>query len=224
MLLVGSARDSEADLDATTNVFTSRIGQVRMVVPRVWRATDVPTYPGVVLWMTPRAGEGGQIALTSEPFTRELYCSWPVACRTLRESLPLRYYCAIKTKLQAEGIHVGVAGTGPKENEANGFQSIWFDYEDGRHFLRHAIAMSSDRAVSLVLSAPTNDARGSLGRPFDQALRTLRILTAEESAVLTTNTPADAGAPLDAPSGLGAPAAVALPPVPTRLSPVGTCN
>ena len=221
--LVGDARDSEAELDANTNVFTSRIGQVRMIVPRAWRASDLPSYPGVVLWMAPRTGEGGQIALTSEPFTRELYCSWPVACRTLREPLPSRYYCAVKAKLEAEGIHVGVAGTGPKENEANGFQSIWFDYEDGKHFLRHAIAMSNDRAVSLVLSAPTGDARASLGRPFDQALRTLRILTAEESAAATAVN--DAGVAPDAPNhALGAPAATAPIPVPTRLSPVGPCN
>src|SRR5687768_1449875 len=70
--------DSEADLDNL--VFTSKPDRIRMVVPRGWRATDQPSYPGLLLWMM-RSQPPGQIVLTSEVFTRELYCSWPATCR-----------------------------------------------------------------------------------------------------------------------------------------------
>jgi hypothetical protein len=78
-------------------------------------------------------------------------------------------------------MHVGPTEAGPKENEAAGLPSVWFEYDDGRHFLRQAIALSSDRAFSLLLSAPTSDARATHSRAFEQALRTLQLLTAEES-------------------------------------------
>ena len=59
---------------------------------------------------------------------------------------------------------------------------MWFEYDDGKHFLRQAIAMTADRAVSLVLTAPTNDARSAHGRAFEQALRTLQLLSAPATA------------------------------------------
>jgi hypothetical protein len=59
---------------------------------------------------------------------------------------------------------------------------VWFEYDDGKRFLRHAIAFSSDRAVSLVLSAPSSETRAALSRGFEQALRTLRLLSPEETA------------------------------------------
>jgi hypothetical protein len=71
---------------------------------------------------------------------------------------------------------------GPKENEAAGQQSVSFEYEDRTHFMRHAIASADDRAISLVLSAPTSEVRAALTRGFEQALRSLRVLSAEETA------------------------------------------
>ena len=62
--------DSRAELE--NQVFTSRADRLRMVVPRGWRATDHPTYPGLLLWMM-RTQPPGQIVLSSEAFTRELY-------------------------------------------------------------------------------------------------------------------------------------------------------
>ena len=79
-------------------------------------------------------------------------------------------------------MRVGPVQAGPKENEAAGLPSIWFEYDDGKHFLRQAIAFSSDRAISLVLSAPTSEARATHTRAFEQALRTLHLLSAEETA------------------------------------------
>src|SRR5262249_43874804 len=81
---------------------------------------------------------------------------------------------------------------GPKETEEQGLPSVWFEYDDGKHFLRHAVAIGGDRAVSLVLTAASNDGRTSNARAFEQALRTLRLLTAAETA------PAEAAAGVDA--------------------------
>lgn len=171
--------DSRAELENL--VFTSRGDRLRMIVPRGWRATDHPTYPGLLLWMM-RTQPPGQIVLSSEAFTRELYCSWPITCRAASDTPTNKYACALRAKLQAQRLRVGPTQAGPKENEAAGIPSIWFEYDDGKRFLRQAIAVTNDRAISLVLSAPTTEARSTHVRPFDQALRTLRVLSAAEAA------------------------------------------
>src|ERR1041384_6779883 len=153
-----SVDDSAADLENL--VFTSRADRLRLVVPRGWRAGGQPRYPGPLLWMG-RTGPQGQIQLTAEAFTRELYCTWPVPCRTSHDAPPAKYACALRGKLEAQGLRVGPTQAGPKENELARLASVWFEYDDGRHFLRHAIAFSSDRAFSLVLSAPTAEARAT---------------------------------------------------------------
>ncbi len=220
--------DSRAELD--NQVFTSRADRLRMVVPRGWRATDHPTYPGLLLWMM-RTQPPGQIVLTSEAFTRELYCSWPVACRAPSDTPTNKYACALRAKLQAQRLRVGPTQAGPKENEAAGIPSVWFEYDDGKRFLRQAIAVTEDRAISLVLSAPTLEARSSHVRPFDQALRTLRLLSREEAEPEATLDAALAlagdAAPRDAAT---APADGATPPTGTfesapapKIDPVGPC-
>ncbi|HEU0031580.1 MAG TPA: hypothetical protein VFQ53_13165 [Kofleriaceae bacterium] len=223
--------DSEADLE--NQVFTSRADRLRMVVPRGWRATDQPSYPGLLLWMM-RTQPPGQIVLTSEAFTRELYCSWPVPCRNQPTNTG-KYVCAIREKLQAQRLRVGPVQPGPKETEAGGLPSVWFEYDDGRRYLRHAVAVTADRAVSLVLSAPTSDARAAHVRPFDQALRTLHLLTAAETVTIA---PPDATAVATAPTDGGPADAMTLPtdgavldggvafqsaPTP-RIDPIGPCR
>jgi hypothetical protein len=171
--------NSAADLE--NGVFTSRGDHLRLTVPRGWRSSDQQSYPGLVLWMA-RSQPQGQIVLTSEELTHELYCSWPVACRTSHEALPWKYACALRGKLEARGLHVEGVQPGPKENEVAGLPSVWFEYQDDKHFLRHAIAFSSDRAFSLVLSAPNSEARATHTRAFEQTLRTMRLLSEEETA------------------------------------------
>lgn len=171
--------DSAADLENL--VFTSRPDRLRLIVPRGWRASDQPSYPGLLLWMA-RSQPQGQIQLTSEAFTRELYCSWPLPCQISREPLPAKYACALRAKLEALHMRVGPTEAGPKENEAAGLPSVWFEYDDGKHFQRHAVAISADRAFSLVLSTPTSEARATHTRAFEQALRTMQLLSPEESA------------------------------------------
>jgi hypothetical protein len=195
LTVVVLVEDSAAELENL--VFTSRADRLRLIVPRGWRASDQPSYPGLLLWMA-RSDPQGQIELTAEAFTRELYCSWPVTCRASHEGLPSKYACALRPKLEAQHLRVGPIQAGPKDNEAAGLASIWFEYDDGKHFLRHAIAFSSDRAISLVLSAPTTEARATHARAFEQALRTLHLLSAEETARAEGIDAAVAGAPDDA--------------------------
>jgi hypothetical protein len=177
--------DSAAELDNA--VFTSREARLRLIVPRGWRASEQTSYPGLVLWMAHIDPPGqtpvpGQLQLTVERFTRELFCSWPRSCQASRETLPSRYACALRAALEAKRLRVEAIQAGPKENEAAGLASIWFDYDDGQHFLRQAIAFSPDYAISLVLSTPTRQTRATHGRAFEQALRTLHLLSAEETA------------------------------------------
>ena len=234
-IAVISVDDSRAELE--NQVFTSRADRLRLVVPRGWRATDHPTYPGLLLWMM-RSQPPGQIVLTSETFTRELYCSWPSVCRATTDTPTTKYACAIRAKLQAQRIVVGPVQAGPKENVAAGLPSVYFEYDDGKRYLRQAIAVTADRAISLVLSAPSLEARSSHVRAFDQALRTLRLLTPAETAppngdagvapggdaaiaAAADARPADAGAILDAaPPTVGVTFESAPAP---KIDPIGPC-
>src|ERR1700733_1606311 len=87
-------------------LFTSSSHHLQLVVPRTWHASDQPSYPGMLLWL-----EHGQpdahIVLTADPFTRHLYCSWPIACRSTHESLATKFACSLRNKLAAEHIRLG---------------------------------------------------------------------------------------------------------------------
>lgn len=212
--------ESHAELE--NSVFTSRANRLRMVVPRGWRATDQPSYPGLLLWML-RSQPPGQIVLTAETFTREQYCSWPIACRTSPESLSSKYACALRARLQTQRMQVGPVQAGPKDNEAAGLPTVWFEYDDGKRFLRQAVAVGADRLVTLVLSSPTNDARAAHVRPFEQALRTLRPLTTDETSTIEPDAPpappSDASTPIDATT---IDAGFESTPAP-KINPVGPC-
>ena len=236
LILFGASRllvgESAAELE--NQVFTSRTDRIRLVIPRGWRGTDQASYPGLALWMM-RSQPPGRMVLTSEAFTRELYCSWPIACRTSHESSASKYACALRQKLTARRFRVGPVQAGPKDNEASGLPSVWFEYDDGRTFLRQAIALgASDRAVSLVLSAPSNEARATHVRAFEQALRTLRTVSAEEAAASAPNDAGLGPLPVDAPRADAAPLSDAAPagdagvvfesaPAP-REAPIGPCS
>ena len=223
-LVIGAVFVGDSSAELENQVFTSRAGRLRMIVPRGWRATDQPSYPGLILWMM-KSQPPGQIVLTSERFTRELYCSWPVACRNLAQNTA-KYTCALRERLAAQKIRVGPAQLGPKENEAVGLPSMYFEYDDGKRFLRQAVAVTDERALSLVLSAPTNDARTQHTRSFDQALRTLQTLTIAE---VTPPSDASTAIAVDAdPSALvdGAvlDGGVSFESAPaTRVNPIGPC-
>jgi hypothetical protein len=122
---------------------------------------------------------------------------------------------------------------GPKENEQAGIPSVWFEVNDGKDYLRQAVALREDRVISLVLSAKSEAARNAHVRYFEQALRTLRPLTPEELGEplpspqqVVTQLIDDAGAPADA--VIASDAAVVAPttfesaPV-QKIDPVGPC-
>src|SRR5439155_23384175 len=139
----------------------------------------------LLLWMVRNDADGEvHVTLTAQAFTREVFCSWPITCRTLRDAtLPAKAACALGIKLGAQRMHVGQVQAGPKDNEEAGLPSVYLEYDNGKNFFRHALAVGEDRVVSLVLSAPSLEARTSHVRAFEQALRTLRPLTAEEMGV-----------------------------------------
>lgn len=184
----------------------------------------------------------GRIVLTAEPFTRELYCSWPITCRTSHEvgTVESKLACALRQKLVNESFHIGPIQAGPKENEAAGLPSVWFDFDDGKHFMRQAVALGDDRAFSLVLSASSADSRNSQIRAFEQTLRTLRPLTTEElgappaagtvivvdggviSTIDATLAPSDATG-----SATGSPSPTTpelVNPPPSKVNPIGPCS
>jgi hypothetical protein len=163
-------------------IYTSKVHKIRLVVPRGWRATDQPSYPGLLMWMLRNQPEG-KIVLTAEPFTRAMYCSWPIECRQSTEGLPSKLACALREKLSAQRIRVGPPQAGPKENQQNGIPSVWFELDDGKRYQRQAVALSEDRIVSLTLQASSADARSVHVRAFEQALRTLRPLSPEEQGL-----------------------------------------
>lgn len=219
-----------------SGIYSSPTHRIRIVVPRGWRATDQPSYPGLHLWML-RDKPAGSIVLTAEPFTRQVYCSWPIECRTSADPLPTKLACALREKLTAQRIRVGPPQAGPKENAQAGIPSVWFELDDGKRYQRQAVAITEDRVVSLTLSAPSAEARGSHVRAFEQALRTLRPLTPEEQGVPTPSPEQvvmqlvdDAGVPPvpgDATTSDAAVTAVATTfgsaPV-TKQEPVGPCG
>jgi hypothetical protein len=240
-IVVGAGALARAELE--NSVYTSKQDKLRLVVPRGWRATDQPSYPGLLLWMM-RTEPEGRIVLTSEAFTRDVYCSWPVRCQMSHDSLPAKAACALGSKLAGQRVHVGPVQGGPKENEDAGLPSVWFEYDDGKHFLRQALAIDEDRVVSLVLSAPSAEARNAQVRPFEQALRTLRPLTPEELGITATpiqigSAGSAAGSATGSAAGSGSAAAMlgsdagsAAPPSatpsfqsapPPRIEPVGAC-
>jgi len=210
-----------ASAELENSIYTSKTDRLRLVVPRGWRATDQPSYPGLLLWMM-RSEPEGRIVLTSEPFTRDVYCSWPVRCQMSHDALPAKLACALGSKLATQGMHVGPVQAGPKENEDAGLPSVWFEYDDGRHFLRQALAIDADHVVSLVLSASSTEARNAHVRAFEQALRTLRPLTSEEMGALAGSSAAPAGSAAT-PAGSAAPkAGSAAAPAAGATAPVGS--
>jgi hypothetical protein len=237
-IIVVEQPPARADLE--NQIFTSKPDQLRIVVPRGWRATDQPSYPGLLLWMV-RNQPDAHIVLTAEAFTRKQYCSWPIQCRSSHDALPSKLACALRGQLEARvhPIHLGPIQAGPKENEASGLPSVWFEYDDGKHYFREAVALTEDRIVSLVLSATSPDVRLGYVRAFETALRTLRPLTPEESlAAGASAAPPDGGLAM-AISGDGGPVdagilpdAVVSPPAgpgafesapAAKIHPVGSC-
>jgi len=186
---------AEATLDG--DVFTSRDANVRMVVPRGWRVSDLPNYPGVLLWMV-RTSPPGVMLLTVDTIDRDLRCSWPPRCRAAGTPLADQVACGLAARLGETGFRVGEVQPG---------RAPWFDYEDDRRWLRQAVLVAGRSAVTLILSAQSAADRSSQARAFDRALRSLRPLTASEAAAAAVAEAArDAGVAAAGDGGAVAPA------------------
>jgi hypothetical protein len=230
-IAIGIGVSSTVNADLENQVFTSKAHRLRMVVPRGWRAADQPSYPGMLLWML-RSQPEGKMVLTAEPFTRAMYCSWPLECRTSPDPLPAKAACALRAKLTSQRLRVGPTQAGPKENEQAGMPSVWFELDDGKRHLRQAVALTEDRVVSLVLQASSAEARTAQVRSFEQALRTLRPLTDAEMGiapktpqVISMKIMADASVDDAAPADATTASATTFESAPeSQIAPVGPCG
>ena len=168
------APDGDATLE--NQVFTSRAHRIRVSVPRGWRASDQSSYPGVLLWMR-RSKPPGMMLLTSEAIDDAIYCAWPAQCRQLSDTLAAQYACALASRLEQMGFGVGPVQAGPRDGE---LPSVWLEYDDGKRWLRQAVASDDVMAHTLILSAGSAQQRASHARAFDQALRSVHPLADDE--------------------------------------------
>ena len=115
----------------------------------------------MLLWML-RGQPEAKMVLTAEPSRERLYCSWPIAVpRVSHDPLPTKLACALRAKLTAQRHPRRPGTSGPKENEQAGMPSVWFEYDDGKRFLRQAVALTEDRVVSLTAH---RDGRSEIAR------------------------------------------------------------
>lgn len=197
-----------AELD--NQLFTSSEHRIKITVPKGWRPSELPSYPGIVLWML-RSQPEARIVVGTEELRQELVCAWPSECRALSKPLSERYACALRTQLERQNILVGQIQAGPKENVAAGMPSVWFEFTDGKRYVRQAVAANERRVVSFALSTGSIADRGTHARAFDQALRSLQELSEAEARAASP-----ASAPTDSPPTSGS---AATPPAPPSSAP-----
>lgn len=191
-LLAYGVHRADATLDDAA--FTSRDPGVRMALPRGWRASETPAYPGVLLWLN-RTQPPGQLLLTVEDIGADARRCWPAdatdggaACR--REPTTTAFLCVLRSRLARAGFELG-----PIE------EGRWFDFQDRtnpRRYLRQGVVVGGERAFSLILSAPTTADRATHGRAFERSLRALRPTGAAEAAAEAQSAALDGGVPIDA--------------------------
>lgn len=194
----------KADLD--NQLFTSPEHRIKLTVPKGWRASELASYPGIVLWML-RSQPEARIVVGAEELRQELVCSWPAECRALSKPLAERYACALQAQLERQNILVGQIQAGPKENVAAGLPSVWFEFTDGKRYVRQAVAANERRVVSFALSTGSIADRGTHARAFDQALRSLQELSEAEARAAAPSSPSTDGgaAPPPAQPGVSPP-------------------
>lgn len=183
LLAVALTRAARGHAEIDGQVFTSRVERLKLTIPKGWRASDLPSYPGVVLYLL-RSQPEGRILVGSEPLRQQLYCSWPPDCRKEGVALEKQYACALQRQLDRQH-NVGSIQAGPKENLAAGLPSVWFEYTDNLRYSRVALAVNARRAVTMVLTTSSVADRASHARAFDQALRSLHELSDDEASPAT---------------------------------------
>lgn len=208
-VLGGAIAIATAEIEGGT--FSSETHNVRVTLPRGWRISDQPTYPGVILRMfktRPRLS-----MLLAVDRLDDLRAGIDADCRTRGSSvdravqtpatLPMQLACAQSRRLAELGFEVG-----PIKEAAR----PWFDYAGKTRQLRQGVVVLGDNVFTLVLAADTAAGRAQYARTFDKALRSIRVLEAIEESDATElgelvidAAPADGGAPAVPPDS-GAPA------------------
>ncbi len=207
VVLVGalSAGSSTALAELDNQLFTSKNHRVKLTVPKGWRPSELPSYPGIILWML-RSQPEGRIVVGAEPLRQELFCSWSPECRAF-PTMAARYACHLRAQLDRQDVLLGPVQAGPKDLDAK-LQSVWFEFTDGKRFVRQAIAANDRRVVSIALSTGSAADRATHARAFEQALRSLGELTEAEART----TPDDAEPARSTPSPSSPPEPGAAPP------------
>jgi hypothetical protein len=205
-LVAHHVRDAEATLDDTA--FSSREAGIRMALPRGWRASETPAYPGILLWLN-HTQPPGELLLTVEDIGPDARHCWPadaqdgnVRCRD--EATASAFLCVLRSRLAHAGFELG-----PIE------EGRWFDFQERanpRRFMRQGVVVGGDRAFSLILGAPTTADRATHGRAFERSLRALRPVGASEASeasgpALDAAVASDDAGPGDAPRAADARAA-----------------
>lgn len=185
-IVVGNQlRSAGADIEGGT--FSSNADNVRATVPRGWRVSDQPTYPGVILRMYRTRPRGSLILAIDDLPTIEVGCQAKPAIEggnPVVSTLPVQVACHQAKELETRGFTVG-----PIKEAAR----PWFDYEDQTRMLRQGVVVLGDQVATLVLAADTQAGRAQYNRTFDKVLRSVRALeTASGEPV-----PDDGGAPAE---------------------------
>jgi hypothetical protein len=170
--LVGLAASADAKLDAS--VFSSEDANLRVSIPRGWRASDSPSFPGVLVWMK-RGRPAGEMLVTSDVVDDATYCGWSKACRDVGDDLAEQFACDLAEDLTAQGFAVGDVQLG---RSVPGGSVRWIDYDNGKRWLRHGVVAFGARVHSLVLATASALERAGHVRAFEQSLGSVRELRA----------------------------------------------
>lgn len=165
-------RRADADIESTT--FTSKSDNVRVTLPRGWRWSDQPSYPGVVLRMNRTRPRGTMIlAVQAAPTSIDPACRNRPASEgsTVTQALPPEMQIACVEQKHLEGLGFDLQPI----KEA---QRPWFDYASKTRSLRQGIVVVGQRVFTLVLSTDTPASRAQHARTFDSTLRSIRALAA----------------------------------------------
>jgi hypothetical protein len=158
--VLASARPAAADIDGDS--FLSETHGLRATLPRGWRITESTGYPRTLLWLS-RSKPRVRISLAVDPIAAD--------CRTgatFCNRDPGSVALTLETHLRAAGFNV--RSTSPQSRTPT------LDYSIGKAYLRHAIVIVGDQAVSVIIAADSPADLSSMARTFDRIVQSVRPL------------------------------------------------
>jgi hypothetical protein len=162
-----SVDDASAEIEG--GVFTSAEHNVRVSLPRGWRISDQPAFPGVIVRMY-RTRPRATILLAVDPLPEAKDLSETCASApTFAQAVA----CEHVVELGSLGFNVEPVQVATRP---------WFDYAGGKRMSRQGIVVLGDRVFTLVMSVDTASARAQYARSFDRALRSIRLAGAVTTA------------------------------------------